>query len=358
MKFQTDLAISEAKANVRASPAISAGLALVALGIGFLVAWLPTAETAAIADDWTKQVAMGSSMVVVSAKNGGVDARFCDGLNAISGVEGAGGIYGRSPIALAQSDGGHVDALYVSAGFAAATWADPSSLMSASVIIPEELATLRGWTPNDDLVYREVGQRSGDTWMARRIDAVPPGRNRVGGVNDAVMFVSPPGGRVQSCYVSIEPDSFNLVRVAVTGLFGRDYFVRDFVEHSDTVRTPPEQMTGRFGYWSALVLGCFLSIIHLLVWFMRRGDFALYRAMKMSSASIRIMLVSEVAILTLFPFGLGAFAGFAASVGVAVIALEAGALSYFSVIAVLLLTPLIGGAVLLRQSALEAIKGE
>ena len=358
MSAKSSLAAHEAVANVRAAPLMSAGLALIAIVVGFLITWLTVAETAVIAVDWSQQINAGGAVLVVSAKEGGVDLGQCDGMNATSGVQGAGGIFSREQISLAQTSGGRVDVLIVSAGFPAATWANYTTESPASVIVPEELADVFGLSAGANLIYSGTGANLNGDWIISRIDAVPEGRNRLAGVNDAVMFISSTNGPLQSCYISADPDSFNAVRTATSGVFGTDYVITNFLEVSSTSRQPSELMTVRVGYWVAIGLGLFLTVLHLVVWFMRRGDFALYRTMKMSNSAIRTMLAVEVAVIAALPFATGALAGIIVQREAPRIALETGGLSYLSVIALLVLLPLVGSAILLRQSTIEAIKGQ
>ena len=358
MKSEAAFAASEAIANVRASPIISTGMALIALFVGLTAAWLPAFETEAIADDWSRQVEAGSSVLVVTAKQGGVPVELCDAVNATSGVIGAGGIFRRTSVSLAQLTTRNVDALVVSAGFAAASWPRLPNPGSSSIIVPEEVAIDLGLSAGVELIYRPSDDTNSDSWSTSIVDIVPPGRNRVDGVNDAVMFVSAARGDLQSCYVSAEPSSFEAVRTALIGAFGTKHVVRSLINGSAMQRSPSEQMASRAGFWLAAGMGALLATMHVFLWFMRRSDFALYRAMKMRDSGIRIMLATEIVAVGGLPVAVGALIGFTIHAGAHAIAIEAGGLSYMAVVTFINLAPPIGALLLLRQPPMQAIKGE
>ena len=100
-----------------------------------------------------------------------------------------------------------------------------------------------------------------------------------------------------------------------------------------------------------------MLLLQLLVWFGRRSEFALYRALGISGHDIRVMLVIELVLLTLLPFQAGALSSMMLAIGASDLILQSMAIDYARLLMLVIIVPLVGAAVVMRTPPLTVIKG-
>lgn len=347
---------SEVIANLRAAPVLTLLLALATFACAFGSVAYAGAETAGISRDWQHQVDAGADTLTVSPLYGtGVPASTCDDANSVSGVIGAGGIFSRTDITPAQSPDSPAGILYVTPGFPSATWASFKLVGKSSVIAPPDFAKRFGLVDGRDFVYK---QQAGAPWQVATVDSVMHQRNRVDGVNDALMIVqSAASGTVQTCVVSTKPADLEATQRALQGTFGAGYTVKPFLDSNVTARSLQQLLQARGGIWVGALAGLVILGIQIIVWLGARRDFALYRTIGMTPTDIRLMLCTEVGLKLLVPASAGGLAGFLTVIKDPPAASQIAFTTYGLVLAAITLIPAVGSWLLLRVSAISVIKG-
>lgn len=337
----------EAVANLRSNVVLTIVTACLAfsLAVGSLgiAAW----DAGQRAQQWKSLEDAGRSVIVVTGDVTTVPAALCDSARAMSAVTTSGGIISRDsgPSDLVGSP--LIDVLTVTPGFAALAFDRPAATLSG-VIAPPDLVARFGLT---------VGRTVEVAHVEYTVAAATAASTRVEGINDTLIVVAPPTGFVERCYVALAPESRSSGPRAVAGWFGEGYSTAPLLDLGVSLTDPDVAFQTRVGLWICAAAGVVLVGLQCLLWYSRRGEFALYRVLKMNVQSVMLMQCWEFTLAVVVPFCLGAVIGSAFLIGAPPIVALSGTLSLLAALGCLAVAVPIGSLVTLRAKSIDVLKG-
>ncbi|MDR2566800.1 MAG: hypothetical protein LBC97_12270 [Bifidobacteriaceae bacterium] len=298
------LAVSEALANLRASPAKTLTSCLVGLMAGAAVVTAPALEVSRIAAYNDELVAAGANLFVVQRDDRqGLDAGRCDSLRSLPGVIGAGGVASVRRAVSSVDSGVSFDLAKASPGYAALVWpalrGQPDTGMA---VVGARVASRLGIADSGTLPY--VVAR-----VNERVEVMAaPGQPRSSEQGNLVVVPVAPAGQLQECWVEAAPGARENVELLLLGWF--DEAARTLVtpgvlgEPLDS--SPAGQLAARLSGWVPLAAAAVLALFQAALWLGRRTDMGLYGLLGLRGGRLALMVASDWAFTALAPFAAGA----------------------------------------------------
>lgn len=357
--FAVAVTVGEAVKNLGSTVALSATVAVLSMAIGVAVPTATAIEVGSIERDARRATSAGINVMSVTVENRGpISAARCEDLGRVSGVLSAGGIVARESISLITRPHEALELIRATPGAVRVLWPNQRTQASASSVIAGSIvATLHGLGENSILGYR-VARGSEVNYAI--VGATAPASARGERLDNTIVIASAPVGVVTECLVESMPGARDDVLLALEGWFPRDagVVISPFYLPDSSWSSPDERLETRMSQQFPLLGAVALTAAVLAVWFARRADFALYRHLGMSRRRLLLMQVAEAVMLVILPASLGLTVSlFLLASDPLPLVVYLTSLDALRLVTLLMLVPLVGGALLLRATRLDALKG-
>jgi hypothetical protein len=311
-------------------------------------------DVGSIDDMYKRQVEEGRfSFVVTTGSANGVSAAGCDSLNAVAGVSAAGAVMSQSTSRVLSASRS-IRVLAVSAGYAKIAWPDIPLGSSALNIAPPLLVAELGIPEGTEL---RVINKGSEATESIPITYAPAKSGRINGINDALVRVVAPTGRVSQCLISAVPASYAEVGVALRGWFGPKTLITDYLTNANTQPNTQELFERRVSNFSWIAASLLLIALFNISWFAKRNDFSLYRVLGLKERHLAMMLIVETIVVVIVPIQFGTLFALLLSGHSGTLAVHALLADWLRILIVMAAAPAVGIALIPRRSSINFIKG-
>lgn len=302
--------LKEVGANLRSRPAMSSGLVLLSLVLGFgATLWSATA-TSSINSQWERLVASGLTSFEISATGSDlINAQECERLNEVPEVMSAGATvrtrYGSFPAL--ESGAGFV--IEVTPGFMRANFPQESAVANQPVVMGAGFYETHEIPAGATLEFAEQRGKFRETLQISHVSRT---QTMVDGTNGGIFKVVAPTGEVTTCLVRAKP-GFNSALTHILGAaFDDQSVIITPLMHDDPLRTAPQDLLdARPTRFAGIAAGTILLICLFTTWWLRRIDLSLYRVMGTPIRGILVMTSLETLFLAIVPLHVGVLAALA-----------------------------------------------
>lgn len=354
--FVTGSIVSETLRNIASRRWLALAMVLTSITCGAALVMAAGNEVASIENYSDQLVAHGSNVFsVVAQDNSPISAARCDALNSVDGVLAAGAIVGKRSASLALSANVPVEIESVTPHYPKVVWPGDTAiaLNGSGFDAGSRLGSKLGFTSHSriSLGPKEVA------WVRRAVASSP----RVAEVDSKLLEPVIPDSKMltNQCLVEAASGTLSGVESLLGSWFPPDpvTFVSPLVKDPFIGEAPQTRLDGRITQNEGLVVFTILAALILMVWLVRRSDFALYRILGMDRRHLAQMLAIEFGLLVEIPLSAGTSLGILLLPAVlSGTALEATSLETLKCMILLVLVPLLGLAMLSRGGAIRALK--
>ncbi len=343
--------------NVHAAPGRSALAVAIAGILGAAVVVLSWLDLGDIESAWEEQVIAGAyAFSITTTDQTFLDATRCHELETIKGVRAAGAVLSVMTVYPATSPRTPYLVINATPGYTSIAFpsADGSTLASAAAgsTVTSNLGLISG----AEFAYR-VSPEAALSTVEIDLAVASPARFEV--ADGAIVLSRAPVGAVSECIVEAWPGSERAVESALSGWFPMTSTVAKVVARGEQMtRDVDSELRLRLSQWTPYVAVLLIGGFHLLEWWARRQEFALYRMLGVTTGQTFTMLALEILTKALVPVSLGAFlAIMVLSPSLSAMIAAGIARDLATVELCLFALPAIGSFVILRLSTFDAIKG-
>lgn len=297
----------EVRANMRSRPAMTVGLILFSILLGFGATLWSTTTASSVNSQWERLVSNGFTSFDISATGERlIDAQTCENLNDIPEVMAAGSSvrvrYG-SFRALEAGSGYVTEA---TPGYVRANFPQELEVTGHPVVMGAGFFETHGVTAGATLEFIE---NRGQFREKILIDYVAQTQTMVDGTNGTIFKVVDPTGDVNSCLVRVKPGYVAAISHVVGAAFDDTSVIVSPLMHDDPLRTAPQDLLdSRPTRFVGIAAGGILLAALFTTWWLRRVDLSLYRVMGTPTRGILIMTSLETLFLTVVPLHTGVLA--------------------------------------------------
>ncbi|MDR0591807.1 MAG: hypothetical protein LBG60_00830 [Bifidobacteriaceae bacterium] len=301
--FSCRLAIAEALANLRASPARAVASAVLGLLAGALTVVATSLDVGRIVAYDDDLIATGTNLFIVQRSDGlGLDAARCDSLRSQPGVVAAGGVASAKRVVSTVDSAVSFDLIQASPGYAAVVWPQlqrqaGDGLAVASARVAERL----GIADSGGVPY--ISAEAADYVEV----AVAPGQPRESAQVSSVVVPTAPTGRLSECWVEAASGAREGVEALALGWF--DEPVRMLVTPAmlelPLGSSPAEQLAQRFSRWIPLAAALVVTAFQTALYLARRADLGLYGLLGLRGCQLAAMVAADSMFTVMAPVGLG-----------------------------------------------------
>lgn len=305
------LITAEAVRNVRAWAALTGSLIVLSAVLGAVLSW----STATTADRSARQIADlddgGRQVLRIVPSAARLPAAFCDRLRALPSVSAAYGIgsLGRARLSTRSA----VTTLAATAGvydyFGVAVSAKRGATVLAGATVTERNGFVDGgWTRFDSTGPSRSGSHHVTT---RTLEQTP----RTGDVDDVIIVDLALSASAVECRVEPVDGAREALAASLAALAPRDSAVRVVSLRPDIelADEPDRRLASLPGNLATLAVGGSMSLALAAWWFVRRAEWALYRAFGMTSLGLGALALVEWLLVCGLPMAAGGAWGLAAT---------------------------------------------
>lgn len=349
--------IGETTRNLRSRTAATTLLMLTSALLGAAVVVASWFDTTAIESMWEEQVRVGAyTFSITASDHSPLEAARCDALKSVEGVRAAGAVLSatsaysaadpRTRYLLIEATPG-----YLSIAFPLTRGIDTSSTVAGATVTDD-----LGLTSGAEFAYRTAATTPVSTIV---LDAAITAPARFDAVDGAVVVAAPPAGGTSECWVEAWPGSERAIESVLSSWFPSvTTIAKRLARDAQLARDADHELQFRLSQWAPYQAVLVLGGASILIWWARRGEFALYRVLGMTSGQSLLMLSFEVLATAFIPMFIGACAAITV-LSTQMSSMTAGAvnrdLCAFGLCLVLL--PLVGQLVIARHTPFDVLKG-
>lgn len=342
----------EAVHNARANGLVSCIRVLVAVALGFCFMFLDVRDVRGLEQRFVAQVDGGRFAWTVAAPTG-IPASACDGLQTFTGVKAAGGEVTSLPVRISTQRAATYPLRSVTPGYLTVLWPDAQIGAGEGLIAGSSVAESLGLRSGSFVTIDSVN----GTVRTVQVSAVLPSSKRNGEADRSLFLVTSPSGTVQNCSVDAEPGSSDEVGRLLRSWFGPGVSVSVYAPDSQGVDRPERDFLNRSAQYVWLAAVVLVVLSNCYYWYLKRGDYALYRVLGLARPRLLLMSTVESGLLIWMPFAGGMLLGLLTVGAPSALVSQIALLDAGRATLVLLLMPLLDVAIRGRGDIATQLKG-